>query len=296
MFFKNLQIYRLPAPWAITHTFEQQLSRKAFHPCGSQDFETRGWASPTGDDRLVHNVCGQLIIALMVETKILPASVIRQTAEDRAKEIEDAQGYKPGRKQMKELKEQITQELLTKAFTRRKMVRSWIDTQGGWLVVDAPSQAKAEDVLDALRQSLDSFPLTLLRTERSPASCMADWLAAGEAPHGFSIDMDAELRAITEDHAKVKYSRHSLDGEEVKAHLAAGKLPTRLAVTYDERISFILTDKLEIKRVEFLDVVQESLSDAESAQELFDAQIALMTGELRRLIPAVVEAMGGELA
>lgn len=297
MWFKNLQIYRLPAPWPLTlDSLDAQLGKKRFQPCGSQDMETRGWISPTGNDLLVLSVGGQWLISLGVEAKLLPSSVVKQVAEEKAEEIEAAQGYKPGRKQMKELRELVTQELLPRAFTRRKRVFAWIDPQDGWLVIDAPSPARAEDVLETLRQTLDSFPLSLLRTERSPGSAMAEWLAAGEGPAGFTIDQDCELKAVTEDKAAVRYVRHTLEGDEVKAHLSAGKLPTRLALSFEDRVSFVLTEKAEIKRLQFLDVVQEQLENGgESAAELFDAHFALMTGELRRLIPAVVEILGGEL-
>ncbi len=298
MWFRNLQVYRLPVAWDMTaDVLEEQLARKRFHPCGSQDQESRGWTSPVGDDLLVHRVNRQWLIALGVEQRLLPSAVVRQEADARAEELAAQQGYKPGRKQMKDLREQITQEFLPRAFTRRKKVFAWIDPGAGWLAIDAPSQARAEDVLEALRQSLDAFPLSLLRTERSPVAAMADWLAANEAPSGFTIDQDCELRSITEDKAAVRYVRHSLEGDEVRAHLAAGKMPTRLALTFDDRVSFILTDKTEIKRLDFLDVVKEPLdsADAEDARALFDAEFALMTAELTRLLAALVEALGGEL-
>ena len=130
---------------------------------------------------------------------------------------------------------------------------------------------------------------------------MADWLAGGEAPSGFTIDRDCELKECSEEKASVRYARHSLDGEniegEVKAHLAAGKLPTKLALTWDERISFILSEKLEIKRLAFLDLLMDQAEkNAEHASEQFDADFALMTGELARFIPQLVEALGGEVA
>lgn len=298
MWFKNLQIYRIPANWDLSaEALEEQLGKKRFQPCGSQDQETRGWTTPTAGDTLVHRVGGQWLIALGFEQRLLPSSVVKQEAEERAEALADQQGYKPGRKQMKELREQVMQEFLPRAFTRRRKVFAWLDPVNGWLGIDAPSQARAEDVLEALRQALDSFPLALVRTERSPASAMADWLAGGEAPAGFSIDQDCELRAVTEDKAAVRYVRHALEGDEVRGHLEAGKMPTRLALTYDDRVSFVLTEKLEIKRLDFLDVVKEKVDEAgaEDAQALFDAGFALMTGELQHLLPAVVEALGGEL-
>ncbi|ANQ83175.1 recombination-associated protein RdgC [Azoarcus olearius] len=298
MWFKNLQLYRLPAPWDISlERFEEQLAKRRFQPCGSQDMESRGWVAPVADDVLVHPVGDQWLIALGVEGKLLPSSVVKQVADERAEEIAEQQGYKLGRKQLKELREQVTQELLPRAFTRRRRIHAWIDPVHGWLAVDASSAARAEDVLEHLRQTLDSLPLALLRTERSPSSAMADWLAGGEAPANFTIDQDCELRSVTEDKAAVRYVRHTLEGDEIKGHLTAGKLPTRLAMTFDDRVSFVLTEKLEIKRLDFLDVVRDQIDgEAEDAIALFNAEFALMTGELQKLLPAVVDALGGELA
>ncbi|MCK9987637.1 MAG: recombination associated protein RdgC [Azoarcus sp.] len=298
MFFRNLQIYRLPEMWAATaEALEGQLARKRFQPCGNQDQETRGWLSPTGDDVLVHRVGGQWLIALGFEQRLLPSSVVKQEAEERAEALSLQQGYRPGRKQMKDLREQVMQEFLPRAFVRRSKVFAWIDPVGGWLGVDAPSQPRAEDLLEVLRQTLDSLPLALVRTELSPTSAMADWLAGGDAPAGFTIDRDCELRSVSEDHAAVRYMRHPLEGDEVRDHLSAGKLPTCLALTFDDRVSFVLTERLEIKRLDFLDVVKEKLDEqgADDARALFDAGFALMTGELRRLLPALVAALGGEL-
>ena len=178
MWFKNLQIYRLPAPWDMSaERLEEQLAKKPFHPCGSQDMESRGWLSPLGNEVLVHAVGGQFLICLGFEHRLLPSAVVKQEADERAEELAEQQGYKLGRKQMKELREQVTQELLPRAFTRRRRMFAWLDPVNGWLVVDAGSQSKAEDMLEQLRHTLDSLPLTLLRTELSPTSAMAAWLA-----------------------------------------------------------------------------------------------------------------------
>ncbi|MGL1833601.1 recombination-associated protein RdgC [Rhodocyclaceae bacterium SMB388] len=298
MWFKNVQVYRLPAQWDMSaDRLEDQLARRRFQPCGSQDQESRGWVSPTNDDFLVHRVGGHWLIALGFEQRLLPSSVVKQEAEERAEDIAAQQGYKPGRKQMKELREQIMQEFLPRAFTRRRRVHAWIDPVGGWLGIDAPSQTRAEDVLEALRQAMDSLPLSLLRTERSPTSAMADWLASGEAPAGFTIDQDCELRSVSEDKAAVRYVRHTLEGDEVRGHLESGKLPTRLALTFDDRLSFVLTDKLEIKRLDFLDVVKDKVeeSGAEDARAIFDAGFMLMAAELANMLPALIDALGGEM-
>lgn len=298
MWFKNLQIYRLPAPWNIDLArLEEQLARTPFQRCPSHEPMSRGWVSPRGDGALVHSLNRQWLLALAVEQRLLPSSVVNQVVQDRAEEMEAQQGYKPGRKQLKELKERVAEELMPRAFTRRRKTFVWLDPAAGWCCIDAGSPGKAEEVIEMLRLSLDEFPLAPLHTQLSPTSAMADWLAGGDAPGGFTIDRDCELKAVGEEKAAVRYVRHPLEGNEVKDHLAAGKLPTRLALTWDDRLSFVLTEKLEIKRLAFLDLVKEEAEqNAEHADEQFDADFALMTGELSRFLPHLIEALGGEVA
>ncbi|MCE1239987.1 MAG: recombination-associated protein RdgC [Azonexaceae bacterium] len=299
MWFKNLQIYRLPAPWAIDLAkLDEQLARGEFTRCPSNQPMSRGWVSPRKDGALIYANNRQWLIALAVEQRLLPSSVVNETAQERAEKIADEQGYPPGRKQMKEIKERVTEELMPRAFTKKRATFVWIDTSNGWFVVDAGSQGKAEEVIEHLRHCLDEFPLKPLHTQLSPQSAMADWLAGGDAPAGFTVDRDCELKSVAEEKAAVRYVRHPLGdevGAEIKAHLAAGKLPTRLALTWDERISFVLTEKLEIKRLTFLDILKEEAEkSAERADEQFDADFALMTGELVRFLPQLIAALGGE--
>ncbi len=296
MWFRNLQIYRLPTPWGIgLAALEEQLARSPFRRCGGHEATTRGWVAPQAAAGLVHALGGQWLIALCVEQRLLPASVINDEVRERAAALAEQQGHPPGRMQLRELRERVGEELLPRAFTRRRTTHAWIDPRAGWLCIDAGSSGKAEDLVEQLRSSLDDLPLALLHTELSPTAAMADWLAGGEAPAGFTIDRDCELKAAGEEEAVVRYVRHALDGDEVRAHLADGKLPTRLALTWDDRISFVLTDKAEIKRLAFLDLVSEGeATKAADADGQFDADFALMTGELSRFLPQLVAALGGE--
>lgn len=300
MWFKNIRLCRLPTPWNMDLAkFEELLARGPFVKCPSNQPQSRGWVSPRRDGALVFALGRQWLIALTVEQRLLPSSVVNDAVKERAEAMEAQQGYAPGRKQLKELRERVTEEMMPQAFTRQRTTYAWIDPVNGWFGVDAGTSAKAEEVIEHLRHCLDEFPLSAIRTQQSPQSAMADWLAGGEAPAGFTIDRDCELKACGEEKAAVRYVRHPLEGDthdEVKAHLASGKLPTKLALTWDDRISFVLGDRLEIKRLAFLDLLKEEAEkSAERADEQFDADFALMTGEFARFIPCVIDALRGEV-
>lgn len=296
MWFKNLQIYRLPTPWAMTAAqLEAGMQAQAFSACASQEFFSQGWAPPRPDGGLVHSINKQFLLSLQTEKKLLPASVINQVTKAKAAEIEEEQGFRPGRKQMKELKEQVTDELLPRAFTIRSTTAVWIDPVNGWLVVDASSSGKAEEVIKLLIKAVEKFPLDTLRVNLSPSSAMTEWLDSDEAPGGFTVDQDTELRATGEGRATVKYVKHTLEVDDVRRHIQRGKQCTRLAMTWASRISFVLTDSLVIKRVNPLDVIKEaSESNVRDEEERFDGDMTLMTGELARMIADLVEALGGE--
>jgi recombination associated protein RdgC len=289
----------LPVPLNITAAeLEEQLSAHAFQPCSSIEALSQGWVPPRDKGALVHAVNKQMLIALGTEKKLLPASVINQVTKARAQEIEEQQGFRPGRKQLRELKEQVADELLPRAFAIRGTTRAWIDPVNGWLVIDAASPAKAEEVIKLLLKSMGKLPLESLRVTQSPTAAMTDWLAADEAPSGFTVDQDTELRATTgEGKATVRYVRHTLEADDIRRHIAAGKQCTRLAMTWSDRVSFVLTESLAVKRVAPLDVIKESAdTTAQNDEERFDSDFMLMTGELARLLADLVESLGGEIA
>lgn len=301
MWFKNLQVYCLPRPWNMDLAkLEEQLARGPFVKCPSNQPASRGWVSPRRNGSLVFSLGRQWLIALTTEQRLLPSSVITDEVAERAEALEAQQGYAPGRKQLKELRERVTEEFLPRAFVKRHTTYAWIDPQEGWFCVDASSPSKAEEMIEHLRHCLDELPLSMLHTQVSPQAAMADWLSGGDAPAGFTIDRDCELKAAGEEKAAVRYVRHPLDGdviaEEIKAHLASGKMPTKLALTWDDRLSFVLTEKMEIRRLAFLDLLKEEAEkSAEHADEQFDADFALMTGEFCRFLPAVIAALGGKV-
>ncbi|CAJ48894.1 recombination-associated protein RdgC [Bordetella avium] len=296
MWFKNLKVYRLSGAWScLGETLEAALAKHAYQPGNNLEMQRLGWVSPRENGQLAHVVNGQILLVLRSEKKLLPSTVVSQVARARAQEIEEQEGYKPGRKQMKEIKERVTEELLPRALSVYRDTRVWIDTQHRWLVIDAASSARADEVIGMLVKTVDHLPLENLYTLESPAAAMTGWLAEDEAPANFSIDQDTELRASGESRAAVRYVKHSIDTDDARKHIQSGKQCTRLAMTWADRVSFVLTESLDIKRVTPLDVLKERPDDlGANADERFDSDFALMTGELARLLADLIDALGGE--
>lgn len=294
--FKNLTVYRMGPDWTATAAeIEAELDKARFVECGATQQKSMGWVEPRGEAHapLVEVVDGQILLKLMTEQRVVPGSVIKKRTEEIAAKIEEQTGRKPGKKQVKDLKEQALHELLPMAFTKQSTTRIWIAPKERLLMLDAGSQAKADEVVTLLAQSFQGLSMSLIQTAMSPAAAMTHWLGTGEPPYQFTIDRECELKSTDEMKSVVRYARHNLDTDEVKQHIVSGKVPTRVAMTWRDRVSFILTEALQLKKVTFLDVVFEGAVSVEKG-ETFDADAAIATGELIQLLPDLVEALGGE--
>jgi recombination associated protein RdgC len=292
-------VYRMVSAWTMTQAqLEEALDKVRFVPCGASQEKSVGWIEPRGQAHgaLVEVVDGQWVLKQMVETKAVPGSVVKRKVEERAQQIEATTGRKPGKKEKRDLAEDARQALLPMAFTKQSTVLVWIDPANARLVLDAGSQAKADETMTALVNAIDGLAVQLLDTRTAPATAMSEWLSTHEAPAGFSVDRECELKAPDESRAVVRYTRHALDTDEVSQHIAMGKVPTRLALTWNDRVSFVLTEALQLKKLALLDVVLEDKPAAagDGKDDGFDTDVALVTGELRQMLPALMEALGGE--
>lgn len=277
---------------------EEALQAFQFVPCGATQAVSCGWVPPRGVDHgaLAESLDGVVILKLCTEKKILPGSVVKDRLAEKCAQIEQATGRKPGKKHQKELKEAVILELLPMAFTKREFALAWLDFKSGFAVLDLSSVSKADDFVTMLIKSFAEKNLALaiagVHTETSPAVAMATWLKDQDiVPSSFTVDRECELRTVDEMRSKVKYSSHALDIKEVVAHIEQGKMPTRLALTWNSRVSFELSDNLQLRKLSFLDVVFENRQDQK--EEAFDADFAILTGEITPLFRDLVEALGG---
>lgn len=280
MWFKNLYVFKLEQHWAArSHEIEGVLSDHRFVSQSLSSVST-GWVPPReDDDRLVVSVQGQLLMAFRIEKKLLPSSVVNQAVKDRAKEIEEHQGYRPGRKQMKDLKEQIVDELLPMAFSVAKDIKVWIDPVNQFVVFDTASPSQADEITAALGKAMNPYPLEHIHLPQSLH--MTAWTISGQPPVGFTIDDESQWE---NDDGVIRYLRHNVTGNEMQARFNERFLCTRLGMTWQDKISFVLTDSAVLKRVKPLDVIQQTHSDEQDESERRGSDFVLMTLELSAML------------
>lgn len=297
--FKNIVVYRIGPDWTPPpfERLEEELQRLAFQACGPTQEQSAGWVPPRGKDHgvMVESIAGQWILKLAVERRSVPGGAVRAELDARCKAIEVERGRKPGRKEKSEIKDEIVRTFLPRAFSKRSSHILWLDLQQRALVIAAGSMKSAEPVLkqlvDVMAEVKHVLPLTPISTALAPATAMADWLTTQQAPDGFSIDRDLELKKTGEEKSVVRYARHNLELEEIAQHIQEGKLPTQLALTWNDKVSFVLTEQLAIRKIDI-----RGVEDAPKGEDGFDADAAIATAELSGLLPQLLESLGGELA
>ncbi len=299
LWFKNMMVYRLNRDIPLSaDDMEKQLEAYTFSPCGSQDMSKTGWVSPMGNrsDALTHVNNGQIVICARKEEKILPSPVVKQALEAKISKVEAEQSRKLKKTEKDSLKDEVLHSLLPRAFSRLSQTFIWIDTVNNLIMVDCASAKKAEDTLALLRKSLGSLPVVPLTLESPIELTLTEWVRSGDLPAGFALMDEAELKAILEDGGVIRCKKQDLVCDEIANHIEAGKLVTKLALDWQERIQFVLADDGSVKRLKFSDTLREQNDDIdrEDFAQRFDADFILMTSELAALTSNLVEALGGE--
>ncbi len=305
--FKTASFFRIATDFVMPplDAFEVALQATRFVPCGPTQPESNGWVPPRGNKSIsmLESIGGQIILKLCTERRPLPASAVKSAVDELIEKYKQETGQeRVGSKIKKEFKEQVVFDLLPRAFTKRSTTLLWIDPVNHFLVVDTGSLSGADKIVTFLIEALSEIPGSLpglgvkpVLTNMSAAASMSHWLSSREAPVGFTVDRDCELKTPDDQKSTVRYSRHTLEIDEVAQHIAAGKVPTQLALTWNDRVSFVLTETAQVKKLKLLDVVLDGVQEGGKDDDGFDTDAAILTGELTAMLPDLIEALGGEV-
>jgi recombination associated protein RdgC len=305
MWFKNLKIYQFSQNFELSdELLDEKLLSAAFSPCTQHQINSYGWTSPLGkisnntNQMMVHASKDFVLFCAKEEQKLLPASVINDLLQEKIADIEAKEGHKPGKKQRDQLKEEIVIDLLPRAFSRFYQNFAYIDRVNQFLIVDAASSNKAEQLTEFLRKTLGSLPIVPIKPNKPIELILTSWLSEQNIPQQLITGQSCELKDPGEDGGTIRCSKHDLNSDEIKTHIDAGKLVTKLALTWQDKIEFILHDDLSIKRVRLTDTFLEQLDDEtdEDALARFDADFNLMALEFSQFIPSLLSLFNSDEA
>jgi recombination associated protein RdgC len=294
MFFRNLTLFRFPTSLDVSD-LDTHLAACALKPVGPLELSSRGFVPPFGRDAeaLSHRIGDALWLSVGSEDKLLPGAVVNDLLQKKLAALEQKEGRRPGGRTRKRLKEDLVHELLPRAFVRPGRTDALLDLEHGLCVVDTSSRKTGENVVSEIRHALGSFPALPLNAEVAPRAVLTGWIAGEPLPDGLSLGDECELKDAADKGAVVKCQRQELQSDEVARHLEAGKQVTRLALTLDDHVSFVLGEDLVIRKFKLLDGAVDQLESTErdDLHAELDARVALMSGEVKRLFSVLEPAL-----
>ena len=286
MFFRNLTLFRFPTTLDFSQ-LDELLPEMQLKPVGALELSSRGFVSPFGrnEPELSHRIGEALWLTVGGEDKILPSAVVNDLLGKKLAEIEEKEGRKPGGRTRKRIKEDLVHELLPRAFVKPSRTDALVDLEHGFIAVDSASRKNSEEFVSQIRGALGSFPALPLNAEVAPRNILTGWIAGEPLPDGLALGEECELKDAMEGGAVVKCQNQDLQGDEIAKHLESGKQVTRLALTLDDHLSFVLGEDLVIRKLKFLEGAVDQLenTEREDLRAELDARFALLSGEVKRL-------------
>lgn len=273
---------------------DETLQAFKFVPCAKQEPSRAGFVEPYGFDTLVGETPdGKIaVVCLQVEEKILPSAVVNNAVSKRVAAIVKNEDRRVGRKERQDIKDEVTFELLPRAFSKYRRTHVIID-YSNHLIIVAGGFNRADEVTTMLREALGSLPATLINTQLHPSTVMTDWLSQ-DLPAGITVGDYCKLEDRVDD--AILISRHDdPKGQLISKHIDAGRQVVELGIFVDP-LSFVLTSSLAIKAINFTDIAMETaLEDIEDRHQEAQASLLLYAGTFSSVIKTLTAEFGGYL-
>ena len=299
MWIKQAKFFMLPEKaMPDRETLSQALSEHAFQAVSGLALFSEGFANavPFSDD-LIFSTQNSDKISLKKEERILPAAAVKDLLEDKIADIQAKTARTVGRKEKQRIKEELINELLPKTLSKSSRTNLYLLPKSGLclLLVDNANDNRASKAVSRLREALGDLFVFLPSTVKSPEQLMTDWLLSGECAGGFDLDDSCEMKSLADETGTtVRIAKADLTSDEVVQHIKSGKTVTQLGLTWQDKIAFVLSNDLSIKRIRFLDMVQEEAeNDSDDLPALTAATQLLATQTLADMFDELIAHLGG---
>jgi recombination associated protein RdgC len=297
---RNLIVFSFKPGLIDLGSLQDTFADHALREPGPLEFETVGFVSPVSSESDIYarTVGDVAVFAVGVKKKVIPASVLHERVREKVKERAEKEHRKIGAKERKQIQEDIVHDLLRQAFVKASRTVAWIDNVHGWLMIDTSSSKAAELIVQAIRKAIGSFPAVPLAAggDTSTPLVFLEWLNNQAAPDDFSLGDECVLSAA--DRSTWAGKNIDLVSDEVREHLAAGCMPARIGMGFNDRLTFVLDDNLAIRKFRLNDVALDTLSSASDESDPlaeFDAALSLVSGEVSQLIRRITEVFSVEV-
>jgi recombination associated protein RdgC len=287
---KNFYWYVLNKP--LDANMADKLEKAPFEACGLSQQSSQGWVTPIHGEGFVYDAHGAQLCMLKQEKRLLPASVVNDYLQVKVDEFEATEGYSPSRKIRMQMKEELTLELLPKAFTKVSKVPVLIFPKQGWLMVLGGSVKTADDTTAFMRETIGNLPVSLINSDISPSHMMTRWLSnPSELPKDWELGEEVELKDAED--AVVRVKNQDLLSEELTVHMDAGKIVTKLALIWREQVSLMVQEDLSVKRAKLSLEDDAPFEATESEEGKFAHEFAVSCNWVVPLCQSLIKAFGG---
>ena len=285
MWFKQIQLYKLPKINLSLEDITAKLEQLAFTPCPPSFPYSTGWVSPVDEDDapIIRSINGCMMVCIQVEEKILPNVVITQELKDKIKQIESGQDRKVRQKEKLSLKDEITFTLLPRAFSRLTRIYAYIDTKNNWLVIGSTNASKNEQFLTMFKRSIceDIQNLEVIK----PTAIFTHWLKTQDYPSTFSIENAGVLQDPNQQKRVIRCQHQDLFAQSVQSFIKEGCEVKQLALCWQDRVKFVLAEDFTLRSIQYgEDILTQSKDVGETKQQHFDADFIIMTETITSLL------------
>ncbi|MDZ4728374.1 MAG: recombination-associated protein RdgC [Xanthomonadales bacterium] len=296
--FRNIRLYRTASPWPETEEeLSQSLGEQSFVPCGAFSEKSGGWEAPTNDAAglFCRRLAGADLLQLRTQTRVLPASAVKEALEARVAEYRERMSQDPPRSELRRLKEQTRDELVPKSLVKSDRIRGFYLQDENILGIETATPAQAEWFIDHLRKALGRLHCSPLAFEKSPLELLSK-VFMGRPVARFELGRECRMQGMLDNKSIVTWRDLDLDDDSIRHHLTEGMQLTHLGLSYDSILALVLSTDCVISKFKFFEGEAVDTTDDEDPIARQDADFILMTGSLKRILQDLSKELGAYAA